>query len=55
MHKKSEQKHRQSNESLPMTSAEDVEFSEAYADEDDLEARQRADDADGRAASYEGD
>ncbi|WP_276356009.1 YfhD family protein [Cohnella caldifontis] len=45
----------QTSGSLPMASAEDVEFSEALADEDDLEARQRAEEADRRAASYEGD
>jgi len=39
---------------LPTASAEDVEFSEELADEDDLEAQQRAAEADRRAASYEG-
>ena len=41
-------------QALPTTSAEDVEFSEELADEDDLEARQRAAEADRRADSYEG-
>jgi|GEM_PF-1064121 len=43
-----------SPQSLPSASAEDVEFSEELADEDDLEAQQRAAEADRRAASYEG-
>jgi len=43
------------NAVLPIASAEDVEFSEALADDDDLEARQRAREADLRAAAYEGD
>ncbi|MBW5444918.1 YfhD family protein [Cohnella sp. CFH 77786] len=43
------------NESLPTASAEDVEFSEELADQDDREAQQRAAEADRRAAAYEGD
>jgi len=44
----------ESPQSMPTASAEDVEFSEELADEDDLEAQQRAAEADRRAASYEG-
>lgn len=40
---------------LPIASAEDVEFSEEWADEDDMEALQRAAEADHRAATYRGD
>lgn len=40
--------------SLPKAKAEDVEFSEALADEDDREAQQRAAEADRRAAANEG-
>lgn len=48
---------KQENEysSLPVGSAEDVEFSGELADVDDLEAQQRATEADRRATSYEGD
>jgi hypothetical protein len=41
--------------SLPVASAEDVEFSEELADEDDREAQQREAEADRRAASFEAD
>jgi len=37
---------------LPVTSAEDVAFTEELADEDDREAQQRAKEADQRAAAY---
>ena len=37
------------------TKAENVEFAEELADEDDLEARQRAAEADRRACSCEGE
>ncbi|WP_211246693.1 YfhD family protein [Cohnella pontilimi] len=40
---------------LPMGSAEDVEYSEELADHEDIEAQQRAAEADRRAAAYEGD
>jgi hypothetical protein len=40
---------------LPLGSAEDVEYAAELADEDDVEARQRAEEADSRAAAYEGD
>jgi hypothetical protein len=40
---------------LPMTSAEDVEYSRELADHEDVEAQQRAAEADRRAAAYEGD
>ncbi len=40
---------------LPTASAEDVEFSEELADQDDREALQRAAEADRRAASYRED
>jgi len=40
---------------LPVASAEDVEFAEELADEDDLEAQQRAEEADVRANAYEGE
>ncbi|MBN2983289.1 MULTISPECIES: YfhD family protein [Cohnella] len=40
---------------LPVASAEDVEFSQELADEDDLEAQQRAEEADRRAALYKGE
>lgn len=36
------------NECLPIAKNEDVEFSEALADEDDLEAMKRAEEADRR-------
>ncbi len=44
----------ENSQSLPTASAEDVEFSEELADKDDLEAQQRAAEADRRAVSYEG-
>ena len=39
----------------PIARAEDVEFSEALADEEDREAQHRAAEADARAERYEGD
>ena len=39
---------RQQNEQLPVTVNEDVEFAEALADEEDLEAVERAEAADCR-------
>jgi hypothetical protein len=41
-------------EILPVASAEDVEFTEELADEEDREAQRRADEADRRAANYKG-
>ena len=41
-------------DALPTASAEDVEFSEEAADEEDREAQQRAAEASRRAALYEG-
>jgi hypothetical protein len=40
---------------LPVASAEDVEFSYELADEDDLEALQRAAEANRRATFYKGE
>jgi hypothetical protein len=39
----------------PIAKAEDVEFSEALADEEDREAQRRAAEADARAEQYEGE
>jgi hypothetical protein len=39
---------------LPAASAEDVEYAQELADEDDLEAWERAEEADRRAFRYEG-
>lgn len=43
------------SDSLPVASAEDVEFSDELADEDDREAQERAREADARARSGEGE
>lgn len=45
----------QNDEQLPTARAEDVEFSNELADENDREAQRRADEADRRAAAYEGE
>jgi hypothetical protein len=42
-------------DALPIGSEEDVEFSEELADHEDIEAQQRAAEADRRAAANEGD
>nr|WP_255807586.1 YfhD family protein [Cohnella mopanensis] len=42
-------------EQLPIASAEDVEFSEELADQDDKEAQERARAADLRASGHEGE
>jgi hypothetical protein len=42
-------------DSLPTASAEDVEFSDELADEDDREAQERAVEADNRATSCKGE
>mgnify|MGYP001488409672 CR=1 FL=1 len=57
MEKKMNRRKRKEEEyaDLPMGSAEDVEFSEEYADEEDLKAMRRAAEADRRAAQYRGD
>jgi hypothetical protein len=43
----------QNRDNLPISKNEDVEFSEALADEDDKQAQQRAAEADSRAAGQE--